>query len=274
MLTWQEINQLYICRFCNLIQKTTRPLKDRFGISYFTYHSIDNEGKYTVLVDRPDFAEHYVSEEIYLTDPYLRHPSVYHSGMTLMTTHGSKEYHEKISNSGKKVLDMDLGVLLIEKHTDTVEFFGFSGNKSSSLQNLYMNSPQLLHTFASYFKKELSSILSKMKQEAVSLIQLKGADFFLNEPVHPGLSSSDRLSYYEDLGLLRPSKLATKLSPRERELLKLLLKNYSAKETAAFLSLSKRTVEFYFENLKDKLSCYSKQELFQMAKLFSDVGLI
>ena len=30
-------------------------------VSYFTYHRIYTEGKYTVLLDRPDWAEHYVS---------------------------------------------------------------------------------------------------------------------------------------------------------------------------------------------------------------------
>jgi hypothetical protein len=33
-------------------------------VSYFTYHRIYTEGKYTVLLDRPDWAEHYVSSKV------------------------------------------------------------------------------------------------------------------------------------------------------------------------------------------------------------------
>ncbi len=65
MLTWQTIVQNYIVKYSSQIKKTTQPLRDHFGIDYFTYHRIDSTGKYTVLVDRPDWAEYYVSEKIF-----------------------------------------------------------------------------------------------------------------------------------------------------------------------------------------------------------------
>lgn len=57
MLGWTEIVQNYISKHSTKIKKTTEPLREHFGIGYFTYHRIDAEGKYTVLVDRPDWAE-------------------------------------------------------------------------------------------------------------------------------------------------------------------------------------------------------------------------
>lgn len=48
MLGWKAIVENYIIRYSNQIGKVTRPLKDHFGISYFTYHQIDANGKYTV----------------------------------------------------------------------------------------------------------------------------------------------------------------------------------------------------------------------------------
>src|SRR5579863_6438309 len=162
MLSWQEIVQNYIIKHSNKIRKTTQPLREHFGVGYFTYHRIDNEGKYTVLVDRPDWAEHYVREQIYLKDPYLRHPSVYRSGMSLIDSHGTEEYKEVVMKAGREVLEMDLGAMLIQKGEGCVEFFGFSGNrKKSSLQSLYLNHPQLLKSFAAHFKKELGSILTQ-----------------------------------------------------------------------------------------------------------------
>jgi DNA-binding CsgD family transcriptional regulator len=275
MLSWKEIVQKYISKHANRIQKTTQPLQDHFGIGYFTYHKIDNSGKYTVLVDRPEWAEHYVSEQIYLNDPYLRHPSVYKSGFSLIESHGTEEYKEIVLKAGKSVLDMDMGAILIQKNKDSVEFFGFSGNKkNSSLQSLYLNRPQVLKSFASHFKTELQPILNKMELEAGSLVDLKGKDFFCDELIVPDIDPTTLLAYYRDLGIkLEPDKVK-KLSKRERQCLKLLIEEKSAKETALLLSLSPRTVESYFENIKCKLSCLNKSELMKLARQFDELGIL
>lgn len=275
MLNWEDIVQKYIIKHSNQIRRTTRPLRDHFGLSYFTYHKIDNTGKYTVLVDRPDWAEHYVNNKIFLNDPYLRHPSVYQSGISLLESHGSEEYKEVVLKSGKEVLDMDIGVIIIQKSDNFVEFFGFTGNKiNSSLQNLYLNQPPLLKSFAIHFKKELSSILNDMEMESSSLKDLKGKDFFCKEPISPDISPSTRLAYYKDLGINCEAEKAKHLSPREKQCLKLLLQNKSAKETAVTLGLSPRTIEFYFENIKNKLTCWNKQEILKLARIFEDLGLL
>jgi len=48
---------------------------------------------------------------------------------------------------------------------------------------------------------------------------------------------------------------------REIDILKCLLKGYSAKETGLELGISYRTVESYINALKLKLSCTKKSEL-------------
>lgn len=275
MLTWKEIVQNYITRHSDQISKTTQPLKDHFGIGYFTYHRIDNDGKYTVLVDRPDWAEYYVSEQIFLNDPYLRHPSVYQSGLTLVNNQGDEEYREMILKAGSKVLDMDIGTVLIQKNRHSVEFFGFSANKkTSALENIYLNRPQLLASFATYFKQQLGNVLTKMEESASSLIDLKGEDFICNKPVCPDISPNSVLSFYKDIGVKDALEKAEKLSPQERKCLKLLIEGQSAKETAIALGLSRRTIESYLENIKNKLSCWSKQDILQEAKILDDFGLI
>jgi DNA-binding CsgD family transcriptional regulator len=275
MLGWVDIVQNYIAKYSNQIRKTTQPLRDHFGIRYFTYHRVDNAGKYTVLVDRPDWAEHYVSEQIFRQDPYLRHPSVYQSGICLIDSHGSNQYKEVITKAGKEVLKMDLGAMFIQKHASCVEFFGFAAHKeSSSLQDLYLNHPRLLKSFGAYFKKELAPILTQMEQEAGSLIDLKGEDFFHDQLIYPDRSVVTRLAYYRDLGMTQELKAFEKLSKRERQCLRLLIENKSAKETALTLGLSRRTVESYFESIKHKLSCWSKRDVLDIAKRCEEMGLL
>ena len=275
MLTWQEIIEKYIVKYSNQIKKATKPLRDHFGIGYFTYHKIDNEGKYTVLVNRPDWAEHYVGQKIYLNDPYLRNAQVYKPGLCLIESHGSDAYRNNIMKEGKTVLDMDMCVLLIQKNEQCVEFFGFSGkNETSCLQSLYLNHPQLLESFATHFKKELHPILTQMEDEANSLANLKGKDFHSEELIYPEVPLASRKAYLKDLGMNDEIQKSDKLTIRERQCLKLLIDGKSAKETAIILKLSPRTVESYFENIKNKFSCWSKNEVFTLAKNINDIGLL
>lgn len=55
------------------------------------------------------------------------------------------------------------------------------------------------------------------------------------------------------------------LSEKERECIKYLVQGKTAKETAKHMHLSYRTVEYYFENIKNKVNCYKKRELFAFA---------
>lgn len=273
MLTWEEIVQDYIARYSNSIQSVSEPLKHHFGIEYFTYHRIDSQGKYTVLVDRPDWAEYYVSEKFFLTDPFLRHPDLYKSGMALIETCGSLEHKEKISKA-KNDLSLDLAVVVIEKHADSVEFFGFSANQAtSSLAQICLNHSFLLKAFAAHFKREMHPILAKMDEAAPSLLQLKGSDFYTHEPLDLKLKTYSHHSYLKEIGMAFEVEQAKKLSRRERECLELLLAGESAKGSAQHLNLSPRTIESYLENIRAKLGCVNKEALLSFAKKLKALDL-
>jgi DNA-binding CsgD family transcriptional regulator len=73
--------------------------------------------------------------------------------------------------------------------------------------------------------------------------------------------------------IVRPSKLfrdfmsnqlLSKLTPREKECLILCLKGKTAKESGKVLQISFRTVEEYINNLKVKLGCRHKRELYAL----------
>ncbi len=274
-LSWEEMIQKYIIKHSDQIRRVTQPLRDHFGIGYFTYHRIDNQGKYTVLLDRPDWAEHYVGEKFFLADPYLRKPEVYQSGLCLLDTHADPERYQMLIDAGIKILDMDMGLTLIQKNEDGVEFFGFAGRKShAAFQKLYLNNPQILSSFAAHFRREFEPLLQKMGQEANNLYDLKGDDYLCDQPITPLIDSSTRLAFLSDLGMENEIEKLARLSGREGECLSLLLQDKISKEIAAILGLSPRTIEFYFDNIKTKLGCYIKQELLSFAKTFQGLGLL
>ena len=100
--------------------------------------------------------------------------------------------------------------------------------------------------------------------EQIGEVQVK------TDPVKPG--------YYADLlkglGMEKYLEKASLLSRRERECLELLLQGKTAKETAAILTLSQRTVESYFENVKKKLKCSNKGQLFSTAEVLKKLELL
>jgi DNA-binding CsgD family transcriptional regulator len=75
-------------------------------------------------------------------------------------------------------------------------------------------------------------------------------------------------------GFEKYRKEVESLSEREKECLQQLLLGKTAAEIGQSLHLSPRTVESYLENLKEKLSCDTKRELFSRAQLFSKLRLI
>lgn len=58
-----------------------------------------------------------------------------------------------------------------------------------------------------------------------------------------------------------------RLSPREKECLKYLLYGMTSRESAEEMGLSPRTVEYYFENIKDKMDCTTKRDLYALCRL-------
>lgn len=226
------------------------------------------------MVDRPDWAEMYVREKFYLNDPYLRNYDVYQTGFCFIEQNGTEEFREKILRVGKE-FDLDQNVLYIDKSEEAVEFFGFSGNwNTSCLNQIYLNKPWALKSFADHFRKEMAPILQQMATEASPLIDLKGEDFLCKDPIYPYKASELLEKYLIEIGKGEEVSMAKKLSGREKQCVEFLAAGKSAKESAAAMSLSPRTVEFYFENIKNKLSCSTKQEVFELAKRFQELGLI
>lgn len=64
------------------------------------------------------------------------------------------------------------------------------------------------------------------------------------------------------------------LSSRERQCLRCLLEGKTAKETALIYKLSPRTIESYFEKIKQKLKCTNKRDLFSLAQALEKLDLL
>lgn len=85
---------------------------------------------------------------------------------------------------------------------------------------------------------------------------------------------NDYTALLKNLGMEKYLEQVSLLTSRERECLDLLLQGKTAKETASRLALSSRTVEFYLNNIKRKLKCSNKGELFSTAEVLRKLELL
>lgn len=156
----------------------------------------------------------------------------------------------------------------MEKTTEGVEGFGFATHLSiDTFESLCMNEMSLLKLFVKRFREEFNPTLFKMKEECVDIASLIGPLFYQKNTNVP-LPSVDKKLFLKQFQLTE----LLELSEREKEVLFYISKGLFAIQIAELLHLSKRTVEHYTENIKNKLNCYSKAELIQKANTFLSLG--
>jgi DNA-binding CsgD family transcriptional regulator len=110
----------------------------------------------------------------------------------------------------------------------------------------------LLDSFTRYFKREASSIIERAIREQINIRLIKG-DAFFKVPDVPLARKDPKAEKF--LNHIYP------LSEREKQCLELFKEGKTAQMTGAILGLSQRTVEHYFDNIKNKLGCNSKTDL-------------
>lgn len=110
-----------------------------------------------------------------------------------------------------------------------------------------------IQNFIGYFKSEARSLIEGMKRDGFNLLKAKNNRFLESDQAWP--LSSEEIKTKQFLKAISP------LTFREQQCLNLFKQGHTAQSTAAILKLSQRTIEHYFDNIKNKLNCHSKREL-------------
>jgi len=275
MLTWNEIVQKYVVGHSDRVKTIAKPLMDHLRVAEFFYVRINHQGQLIWLGNHPACSEWYIDQRAFIVDPCMKHLSAWQSGVSLL---------EVIAPSFRKNFMMEVidlfdftssWIVLSKREIDFVELFGFIGEKGSPIEKVYLNHSNLLKVFAEHFKKEMQPTIRQMERESISLADLMGKDFYSGfRTIHPALDPATYQAFLEDCGMRSQMEKAALLSERERQCLKLFLLGKSAKETAIDLSLSPRTIEFYFENIKNKLVCQDKASVFGFGRELENLGLL
>jgi DNA-binding CsgD family transcriptional regulator len=156
------------------------------------------------------------------------------------------------------LMDNDLG----ENSEDVLAFY-LNGDQLA----LKGKTVQMIHSIGAHDPSQ--SFLLEKKPLFDSNDKIVGTIFQcheLKENLISALQNHDKknalLSSHYKVGL---SENPLDLSARELECIFCILRGMTAKQIAEILNLSKRTIEFYLENVKNKFGCLTKTELLVLA---------
>lgn len=253
------------------IKKICEPLQLAFGINSFTYNSISHDGKIFGLNNRPDWSLYHAAHDLFLTDPFWHHPRCYQNGAVLWSNLRLEAEASDSLQVAKEKYNIAHGLTLIVPHRDRCEFFMFNAPPSHlEIGSIYLNELIWLKQFCQYFKKELKHLIKQVEHNPIDLLELKGKAFLEEKQSPFPALCTDKSLFIKTISHEQPIKLTR----REKECLNSYLEFKNMQEVADQLKLSIRTVEFYLSNVKSKLDCANKIELYLKGQELRSRGLL
>lgn len=245
-----QIIKNYSIKHDKKIKQICTPLVEHLHIPVFTYSFIEANGRFGFLTNAPDFNAYYFETNLHLQNPYFAHPTLFRSGCVMLPC-SVEEETQKVLN---KRFEADHFFLNLNTNSQVMEAFIFANvNENLSDSRAYLSQLDLLNKFSKYFKREAQHLIGKMRADQFDIKSERGAELFETSPDIP-------LTVYNP-NVQNFLKKVMGLTRQELICLEHFKQGKSAQATAAFMGLSQRTVESYFENMKNKLGCTSKYDL-------------
>ncbi len=253
------------------LQDLCEPIYLTFGINYFFMQSTTPDGHLGCLGNNPDVMHAYIENKYYLENPFITNFNDLSSGLYF---YGAVE-NPKLQ-SGLNFLEMNHKVkhccVFVEKNEKYTQQWGLGISalkKESSL--LILNQIPLIKKFIIYFNNELSFLIADVLNNRIDIS--KEISPIKNAVPKIEISRKDKFNFLSKLGEKNEFIQQVQLTKREIECLKYYIRGKSSQLIAPKLSISKRTVEHYLENIKNKFGCMNKSELFDTLFTLKDLNI-
>jgi DNA-binding CsgD family transcriptional regulator len=270
----EDLIYKYTCRNNEKIKKITEPLHSVFGITEFWHFRVFGDGTFTFLGSAPDVNEYYYGSHFYKKSPFFKHPDQLKSAFFLSNSLRHEGYRWTQGEIEKK-FNMQLPFNIIRKEEGFSHEFGFSTrNPDFPLDTVCINYLYVLNRFCDFFIEETASIQEKILEEKFNIGHLVGDSFRdpfpFPQDLHPNLKE-----FYKKLKRINSCKYGTvQFTQQEKRCLSYFLKRKTYREIAEALHLSPRSVETYFQVIKEKLNCDTQSELFSSVSELNQFGLL
>ncbi|HXH54241.1 MAG TPA: LuxR C-terminal-related transcriptional regulator [Gammaproteobacteria bacterium] len=266
----------------NKLAELCKPLADYLGITQGVYVNIDKNSRFFGIYTHSGLGQRVVEEEYYKTDPFLVHPNNIHNGFALDNASTEQEFKDTFLYDATINFNCYHSFVYTEKTSDGGYYgFAFATAKDNyRMNNRLMNETQIIKKAIRDLNNKLSLVVEKDLQEnRMDFATLKGDLFHQQKGLVFNEQSEikSKIHFLEKAGFLGNSGdqsfLANiSLSPQEINCLRIYLTTHSIKKVSRDLNLAVTTVASYVENIKNKLNCNNKNDLFEKGEILCSLG--
>lgn len=274
-----RLTNVYSSHWYQRFVKEVEPFNRCFGLNVCGYTLVHEDGRYFQMFNFPEICEYFYDVKHHLKDPFNFHPNNYVSGVILPYSLGLQSYNEPHEDLHAK-FDVDPNYLIIQrKNGKFAHCFDFtSTRKDISLNQTYMRNLRLIERYVDHFLEEWDPEGGLFDPFSLNIAELMGSRFYKDykEQIYkssdPASNSREFLKIFELSG--NEQELYQSLSKREKQCLHLLLAGYRANEIAYEINLSPRTVEQHLDNVRLKLNCETRFEVFRRYYELKMLGML
>lgn len=250
------------------IHAICRPLFQYFPVLVFEYSRVYANGQRCELCTEPLHLENAFITKKNMTETYT--PVLIPNNVSriivpdwiegLPQAQKNRLYEQLVSQ--RELLGIGNEMALIRRHPEYVEYFHFYGSAHDpNYINMMINHLEMLEHFITCFLNEAKTLIQESIRQP--LVQP-----WLNKKIEERVTKNpffiDKQSFLNATKIkkfyFKENSLAY-LTTRELECAKLILQGLTAKDIAATLSRSVRTIENTLASLKDKVGCHRKSDL-------------
>lgn len=245
--------------------RSTQPLSDHFGINHFWYYRICNDGNFCALGTHLKWIEYCLEMSFEKHFPCLRHPDALEGGISLMKNSPDIGYKNVLQVAWNK-FSINFSLNLLQKIPEGIEAFGFATSIAGlKADEKLLNELPLLRQFTKIFRQRQQKLFDLLYDNQFNIASHLGSIFY-ERPKTVALPQG-REEFLRKIGF----EWIFLLTPRERDILKLIAHGYPSSYIANDLRLSQRTVENYTATIKEKLGIRSKPALIQKANAYFSI---
>lgn len=260
-----------------------KPLKDYLGVTHAIYIYIDKQGHAFNICTHPTWVEKLLSEHYYKLDPLMVHPNNIHNGFSFDSSSENEEFKDKLLYDAVIQFNWCHSFAYIEKIPQGGYFgidFG-TAKENHKICNRLMNETIVIKKMIRDLNRTLLLMIPGLSENMIDFAALKGDIFYEQK----GLVFNESQELERKIGALKDSSFAHKnlnldflnhvsLSAQEINCMRNYMVTHNLKEVARQLNLSVTTVYSYIENIKNKLQCHHKNELFIKGQILESLGYI
>lgn len=232
------------------------------GIHHFSYMKHFADGRRFNLSNKPQWIEDYFNLALYNSSLFENLPLKPHSKFDIWIG----DYDLDVYRHGKLYYNTSHAITITEANCKFREIFLFSTTPDNPHAiNDLVNHIDVLYHFIVYLKDQAFDLFINAENNRLllpginNLIQAPFSNQSLNKVIRNFYQSTRVYKYAIEF----ENGNKVKITNREIDCLSHLLQNRNAAETAKIMNLSRRTVESYLDNIRLKLNCDSKSELYQ-----------